>query len=84
MTLFLHKCHQLDCCLSATDTSSEMSNIPRAEIELNSKSLLLYGLQFTTDSTSAASALFRLSQEAPENCQVFFQYQKSTGYKVLQ
>lgn len=64
--------------------SLEISNIPRAEIELHSKSLLSYGLQFTTDSTSAASVLSKLFQEAPENCRVLFQYQKIADYKVLQ
>lgn len=49
--------------LSATDMSSVISNIPGAEIELNNESLLSCGLQFTTDSTSAASVLSRLLQK---------------------
>lgn len=46
--------------LSATDMSLVISNIPGAEIELNSESLLSHRLHFTTDSTSAASVLSRL------------------------
>ena len=52
--------------LPATDISSVISNIPGAEIELNSRSLLSCGLQFTTGSTSAASVLSRLPQKGPE------------------
>uniref|UniRef100_A0A8V0X5P9 Protein eyes shut homolog n=1 Tax=Gallus gallus TaxID=9031 RepID=A0A8V0X5P9_CHICK len=48
--------------LSATDTSSVISNIPETSRELNSKSLLSHGLRFTTASTSVLSVLSCLLQ----------------------